>query len=100
MGVVRAQRRRSVRRGSRPSTSVASHVRPVETLEGRVLFATFTWDGGGGDDNWTTGANWAGDTAPTGANPAEELIFPAGAARPTNTNDFAADPPFDTINFT
>jgi len=24
---------------------------------------TFTWTGGGGDNNWSTGANW-GDTAP------------------------------------
>ncbi len=23
-----------------------------------------TWDGGGGDNNWSTGANWSGDTAP------------------------------------
>src|SRR5262245_51948674 len=25
--------------------------------------ATFTWDGGGADDNFTTGLNWAGNVA-------------------------------------
>jgi hypothetical protein len=24
-----------------------------------------TWDGGGADNNWTTGLNWVGDAAPT-----------------------------------
>ncbi len=27
--------------------------------------ATSTWDGGGGDANWNTAANWSSDTAPT-----------------------------------
>src|SRR5215218_1766759 len=40
--------------------------RAVETLEGRILFAAFTWDGGGNNNNWTTAANWVGDVAPTG----------------------------------
>lgn len=26
---------------------------------------TFVWDGGGVDNNWSTGANWTGDTVPT-----------------------------------
>jgi len=26
-----------------------------------------TWDGGGGNNNWSTGANWSGDTAPVGS---------------------------------
>lgn len=46
--------------------------------------ATFTWDGGGGDPFWSTGANWAGDVAP-GAG--DDLVFPAGAAQLTNNND-------------
>ncbi len=29
-----------------------------------ALAATRTWDGGGGDDNWSTAANWSDDTAP------------------------------------
>ncbi|BCX48013.1 hypothetical protein HAHE_19210 [Haloferula helveola] len=41
--------------------------------------ATFTWDGGGADDNLTTPANWVGDIAP---NPAggDDLVF-AGSTR-------------------
>ena len=26
--------------------------------------ATRTWDGGGGDNNWSTAANWSSDTVP------------------------------------
>ena len=44
------------------------------------------WDGGdGGNANWTTGANWNGDTAPTGG---ETLIFPDSGLQKTNNNDF------------
>ncbi|HEX4922906.1 MAG TPA: Ig-like domain-containing protein, partial [Bdellovibrionales bacterium] len=34
----------------------------------------FTWDGGGGDANWTTGANWHGNVAPSNA---QTAIFDA-----------------------
>jgi FG-GAP repeat len=54
----------------------------------------FTWDGGGADGNWSTAANWAGDTAPT---PGSALFFPAGAPRPINTNDLPAGTAFDSI---
>ncbi len=30
----------------------------------KALAATRTWDGGGVDNNWSTAANWSGDTAP------------------------------------
>ncbi len=36
----------------------------IESLESRVLLATINWDGGGGDFNWNTAANWAGDVLP------------------------------------
>ncbi|HEY7061382.1 MAG TPA: autotransporter-associated beta strand repeat-containing protein [Chloroflexota bacterium] len=58
-----------------------------------ALAATKTWTGGGGDANWTTGANWGG-TAPSAD---DDLVFPAGAARLTNTNDFPAGTSFNTI---
>ena len=45
------------------------------------------WDGGGNDDNWTTAANWVENSVPL---PMESLRFPAGAARTTNNNNFAA----------
>lgn len=44
--------------------------------------AGLTWSGSGGDDNWNTGANWAG-TAPVNN---DNLIF-NGTARQNNTNN-------------
>lgn len=34
-------------------------------LSASLIAQTATWDGGGGDNNFNTGLNWAGDTAPT-----------------------------------
>ncbi|MDO8675227.1 MAG: filamentous hemagglutinin N-terminal domain-containing protein [Candidatus Omnitrophota bacterium] len=48
--------------------------------------ATFTWNGGGGDDNWSTGANWGG-TAPTGVS-TDALVFD-GTTRLTPNNDIS-----------
>ena len=44
------------------------------------------WSGGGGNNNWTTGGNWGGTPPSAG----DDLVFPAGAARLSNTNDFAS----------
>ena len=54
-----------------------------------------TWDGGGGDNNWTTGANWDGNVAPV-AN--ASLIF-AGSTRTNAVNDFTAGTVFNLIRF-
>ncbi|MGE3517663.1 MAG: choice-of-anchor D domain-containing protein [Vicinamibacterales bacterium] len=48
--------------------------------------AAKTWTGAGTDDNWTTGGNWQGGVAPVAG---DALTFPSGAARLSNTNDFA-----------
>src|SRR5262245_44049760 len=61
----------------------------VETLEDRLAPATFTWTGAGPADLWSGRFNWQGNVAPTIAG-ADDLIFPAGAARLSNTNDFTA----------
>jgi fibronectin-binding autotransporter adhesin len=45
--------------------------------------ATITWNGGGGDDNWSTVANWV-TAAPVNG---DALVF-SGATRPSNTNNF------------
>src|SRR5262249_22079085 len=53
--------------------------------------ATCTWTGGGTNNNWSTAANWdacGGAHAIPQTN--DTLIFPAGAARGTPVNDFAA----------
>jgi len=57
---------------------------------------THTWDGGGGDNNWTTAANWAGDTAPAAG---DDLVF-SGTTRPANTNNFSAGTSFRSVSFT
>ncbi len=44
-----------------------------------------TWDGGGGDDNWTNGNNWADNTAPGSP---QGIINFAGATRLTPNNNF------------
>jgi hypothetical protein len=36
----------------------------IEALETRLAPATYTWDGGGADNNWSTAGNWTSDTAP------------------------------------
>lgn len=43
----------------------------------------FTWDGGGANNNWATGTNWAGNVAPTAAT-SSDLIF-SGSTRPGAT---------------
>jgi hypothetical protein len=56
---------------------------------------TRTWDGGGGNNNWSTAANW--DAAIVASN---HLIFPRAAGDAICTNDLAADTVFSTLRFT
>ncbi len=63
---------------------------------GSILAATRTWTGAGGDNFWTTAANWGG-TAPVAG---DDLVFPSGAARLTNTNNLTAGTSFNSISFT
>lgn len=69
----------------------------VLSLEDRLAPALATWDGGGGDNNWTTAANWVGDVAP---NPGDDLAFPAGVPDLISVNTFAAGTSFHTLQFT
>ncbi len=39
----------------------------LEPLEGRLLMAAVAWDGDGGDNLWSTAANWSTDTLPGAA---------------------------------
>lgn len=55
------------------------------------------WSGGDGNDpNWTSNRNWDGLG---GARPGDSLLFPAGAARRTNLNDFPINTSFYKLNF-
>lgn len=58
---------------------------------------SFTWDGGGADNKWTTAANWSTDTAPT---PGVELVFPVGPTVTSMVNDFPAGTAFAGVRFT
>lgn len=53
-----------------------------------------TWNGGGGDNNWSTALNWGG-TAPV----AGDALFFGGSVRPTAVNNLAADTSFNGITF-
>ncbi len=55
-----------------------------------------TWTGGGGNNNWTTGANWSGGLPPA-TDGSATLTFPSGAARLSNTNDETAGTTFAGI---
>ena len=71
---------------NRPAAAATFLLAPVATfLMGSAVMAGNTWDGGGGNDNWTTNANWNLDTLPTYTNP---LTF-AGTTRLTPNNNSA-----------
>ena len=52
------------------------------------------WNGGGGDVNWSTAANWGG-TAPV----ADDALYFGGSAKLVNTNDLVADTSFSGLTF-
>src|SRR6266478_4265306 len=52
------------------------------------------WSGGGGDSFWATAANWTNNAAPLAG---DDLLFPAGAAQLSNSNNFAAATLFNSI---
>src|SRR5947209_11654957 len=60
-----------------------------------AIAADKTWDGGGGDNNWLTGANWDADTAPV----ANDSLFFDSNVRLTPNNNFTAGTVFQNITF-
>ncbi|QDU29791.1 Hemolysin, chromosomal [Anatilimnocola aggregata] len=66
----------------------------LEQLEERSLLAQMIWDGGAGNDLWTTAANWQNDIAPTSG---DDLVFTSLGAGPS-INDFPAGTRFSTIS--
>ncbi len=50
-----------------------------------IVPPTLIWNGGGGDNNWSTAANWSGGAAPLSG---DNLVFPAGAKQLENVNDY------------
>ncbi|MCX8092404.1 MAG: hypothetical protein N3I86_15975, partial [Verrucomicrobiae bacterium] len=55
---------------------------------------TRTWSGAGANGLWTNPTNWVGNTTPAQG---DNLLFPPGAARANNTNDFPAGTTFHAI---
>ena len=55
---------------------------------------TRIWDGGGANNLWTTKENWVDDVTPL---PGDNLVFPAGAARIINFNDYTSATIFGSI---
>lgn len=89
-GLSRSYLQRTGRRLSQRRRFVA-----CELLEERALLAVSIWDGGGGDNSWTTVSNWVGDVAPLAG---DDLVF-SGAVRTSTTNDFANGTQFNSITF-
>jgi autotransporter-associated beta strand protein len=58
-----------------------------------ALSTTHTWNGAS-DGLWTNLYNWVGKVAPVAG---DSLIFPAGAARPNNTNNLPPGTAFNSI---
>ena len=52
------------------------------------------WNGAGANGLWSNATNWVGGVAP---NPGDDLIFPPGAARLINTNNFPTATIFNAI---
>lgn len=59
-----------------------------------VIGVTYTWTGLGGDNNWSTGANWDTGQAPTAGS---DLVFPFGGAQGLNNNDLTSGMSFHSI---
>src|SRR6476619_3354251 len=52
----------------------------MESLEERMLLATFTWDGGGATTNWSDADNW--DQVPAATpGPSDDVVFNATSAK-------------------
>jgi autotransporter-associated beta strand protein len=67
----------------------------VSSILGRGIAAEKTWDGGGLNNFWQTGANWNADTPPSAG---DSLIF-AGTIDSTTTNNFPVGTLFNGLSF-
>ncbi len=84
--------RSTVRRGRRPRKLKGR--RPgLESLESRLVMATSTWTGAV-SNLWSVAGNWQNSTLPATGN---DLVFPAGAANLTNTDDLAKETSFGSL---
>jgi trimeric autotransporter adhesin len=86
---------RPARRGKRGRRRATNLELTLEGLEHRLVMSTSTWTGASATvSNWSATANW--NVLPSAGS---DLIFPAGASRLSNTNDFLAGTPFGSITY-
>jgi len=72
-------------RKSRMALAVAMACLSLSPLSFKsAIAATWTWDGGGGNSDWSNGANWVGDTTPGSS---QDLVF-TGNVQTSANNDF------------
>ncbi len=94
---------------TRPASQSATIMKSKRLRRWVVLFTAFNlqlsaaiaaarfWDGGDATrSGWSYGANWDGNSAPVAG---DTLVFPAGAARLANSNNFSAYTTFAGIIF-
>jgi autotransporter-associated beta strand protein len=93
----------------KPRRTLQFHASPPRSIGWALTLATIcclriqparaalrTWDGGGANSNWTTATNWVDDLAPVAG---DNLLFPSGAARQLNNNNFPAGTTFNSLIF-
>ncbi|HKX61552.1 MAG TPA: autotransporter-associated beta strand repeat-containing protein, partial [Verrucomicrobiae bacterium] len=79
-----------------PAIALAAATLLAGTTAAEAATTLHYWTGASATSgNWTTAANWAGNSAPSGGD--QRLIFTASAARRMNTNTFAAGTTFESI---
>src|SRR5213082_802251 len=57
---------------------------------------TKSWSGSGGDNFWSTAANWTNNLAPVAG---DDLLFPGVTLRLSNSNNLAANTAISSITF-
>ena len=66
----------------------------LESLEPKIVPATFTWTGLGSSNNWSVSQNWTHTGTPNNPVPtstSDVIIFPAGSPRKTTVNDLSGE---------
>jgi len=71
----------------------------VALLASHSAIAGNTWDGGGGNSFWNTGANWNPDGIPSTGSTGTALTFSGNVQNITTNNLGTVDPLFSGINF-
>ncbi len=88
-------KKKTLRAIVRPECCACAALIVLSLVPIRASAANKTWDGGGENSNWQTGANWDANTAPA---PGDSLFFTL-TTRLINTNNFPGGTAFSGITF-